>query len=42
MKVVEAIMEEMKEGRQVTRYCHKVLPVQRAFRAEFFHMKDVV
>jgi tRNA(Ser,Leu) C12 N-acetylase TAN1 len=43
LKVVEAIMEDMKEhDRQLTRYCHRILPVEKAFRAEFFRMKDAV
>lgn len=30
------------EERQLTRYCHRVTPVEKAFKAEFFRMKDAV
>lgn len=29
-------------NKDVTRYCHKILPVQRAFKAEHFKMLEVV
>lgn len=31
-----------KEDRQLTRYCHRITPVEKAFKAEFFRMKDAV
>jgi tRNA(Ser,Leu) C12 N-acetylase TAN1 len=29
-------------NKEITRFCHKILPVQRAFKAEHFKMLDVV
>ena len=31
-----------KENKEVTRFCHKLLPVERAFKAEHFRMLDSV
>ena len=37
------MMKDMHENeRQLTRYCHKILPVERAFKANHFKMLDVV
>jgi hypothetical protein len=37
--VVSAIMKDVhKEGRLVTRFCHRILPVEKAFKAEHFRM----
>ena len=41
--VVDKIMKDVyEEGRDITRYCHRILPVERAFRAEHFRMLDQV
>lgn len=29
-------------NKDITRYCHKILPVERAFKAQHFKMLDVV
>lgn len=37
--VVSKIMKDVhQQGRYITRYCHRILPVERAFRAEHFRM----
>lgn len=36
-------MEDLKfRNKEITRFCHKILPVERAFKAEHFKMLDVV
>lgn len=40
--VVMSIMDDMKNDRQLTRYCHRITPVEKAFRAEYFRMRDAV
>ena len=43
MRVVSRIMEDVHDKKQlITRYCHRILPVERAFRAEHFRMLDNV
>lgn len=40
-RVVNEIMKDVHEkGKEITRYCHRILPVERAFRAEHFRMLD--
>lgn len=41
--IVDKIMEDVYvRNKDITRYCHKILPVERAFKAEHFKMLDVV
>ena len=41
--IVDKIMEDVcLRNKDVTRYCHKILPVQRAFKAEHFKMLAAV
>ncbi len=37
--IVDKIMEDVYlRNKEITRYCHKILPVQKAFKAEHFKM----
>jgi hypothetical protein len=39
--IVDKLMNDVhKEGKEVTRFCHRILPVERAFKAEHFRMID--
>jgi hypothetical protein len=41
-RVVYRIVERGLEGASFGRFTHKVLPVQRAFKAEFFALKEAL
>ncbi len=41
--IVDKMMEDVHvRNKEITRYCHKIMPVERAFKAEHFKMLDVV
>ena len=40
-EVVQAIMKDVHENNaEITRFCHKILPVEKCFKAEHFKMLD--
>jgi tRNA(Ser,Leu) C12 N-acetylase TAN1 len=41
--IVDKMMEDVHvRNKELTRYCHKIMPVERAFKAEHFKMLDAV
>ena len=41
--IVSKLMHDVhKENKEVTRFCHKIMPVEKAFKAEHFRMLDNV